>query len=329
MTELCSFGAVVIGRNEGDRLKRCLESVVPHARQTVYVDSGSTDGSIEFARSIGAEVVELDISIPFTAARARNAGFERLINRLPELDYVQFIDGDCQVDKTWFSHACAFLEKNPDVAVVCGRRRERFPDKSIYNQLCDIEWDTPVGEAKYCGGDAMIRTRAFQAVDGFRNDLIAGEEPEMCIRLRQNNWKIWRIDAEMTLHDAAMLKFSQWWKRAIRSGYAFAQGADIHGAAPEKHWLRESRSILFWGLVLPLLSILSIIIWKTFGLLLVLIYPLQIIRLALTGSRNLQTNWKYAFFLVLGKFPEGWGLMRFYKNKFLGNQATLIEYKTG
>ena len=160
------IGIVAIGRNEGERLRRCLSSVLGRAGKIVYVDSGSTDGSVAMARSMGVEVVELDMSQPFTAARARNAGFARVADCV----YVQFVDGDCEIVAGWIELAVQQLEENLNWAIVCGRRREQHLDASIYNRLCDIEWDTPVGEAHACGGDAMVRVAAFQQVGGYNPD---------------------------------------------------------------------------------------------------------------------------------------------------------------
>ena len=172
-------------------------------------------------------MVELDLSRPFTAARARNAGFARLEEIDADIRFVQFIDGDCELVDGWLAKAGRVLEERPEVAVVCGRRRERFPERSIYNRLADIEWNSPLGEVKYCGGDAMVRVEAFRQVGGFNPDLIAGEEPELCVRLRQNGGVILRIDAEMTLHDMAMTRFGQWWKRRPGcSGFAYRRGSD-------------------------------------------------------------------------------------------------------
>ena len=164
-------GAVAIGRNEGRRLEACLRSLASRVRQLVYVDSGSTDGSPERARALGAQVVELDMSIPFTAARARNAGWTALAS---DLEYVMFVDGDCEVVDGFIDEAARTLDARQDVAVVCGRRRERHPERSIYNLVCDIEWDTPVGEAEACGGDALMRLQAVRAVDGYDPELIHG-----------------------------------------------------------------------------------------------------------------------------------------------------------
>src|SRR5512139_2136631 len=186
-------GVVIIGRNEGERLVRCLRSLASEQNQLVYVDSGSTDDSVNTARSRGADVVALDMTVPFTAARARNEGFKRMRKLYPQAEYVQFLDGDCELSPAWLEKAASFLDLNLSVAAVCGRRRERWPERTVYNMLCDIEWDTPIGEAKACGGDVLMRVDAFEEVHGFRPDLIAGEEPELCVRLRASGWKIWRL----------------------------------------------------------------------------------------------------------------------------------------
>ncbi|WP_286918441.1 glycosyltransferase family 2 protein [Pseudomonas sp. UBA6753] len=320
-------GVVVIGRNEGQRLERCLRSLLKGTDKVMYVDSGSTDGSLHLARRLGVEVLALDLGTPFTAARARNEGFFALQRRLPSMQLVQFVDGDCEVDSGWLPAAQAFLDDHPDVAVVCGRRRERFPQRSVYNLLCDLEWDTPIGEAKACGGDALMRVDAFAAVGGFRPELIAGEEPELCVRLRAKGWKVWRLDAEMTLHDAAITRFSQWWRRSLRAGHAYAEGAYLHGQLPERHWLRESRRAWLWGLGIPAVTVLACLLLGGWSLLLLLVYPLQAVRLARRGGKSVRENWLQAVFLVLGKFPEMLGQLKFLRHRIAAGKSTLIEYK--
>ena len=325
--DIPGVGVVVIGRNEGERLRRCLGSVHGAVERIVYVDSGSRDGSVGLSRGLGVTVIELDLRTPFTAARARNAGFEKLLEERPKPDYVFFVDGDCEVIAGWLEKAYRFLHAHADVAIVCGRRREKYPERSVYNMLCDIEWDLPAGESPYCGGDALVRVQAFQQVSGFRPDLICGEEPELCVRLRKAGWRIWRLAEEMTLHDAAMYRFDQWWKRMLRGGYAFAQGAALHGAPPERHWIWESRRIWFWGLWMPIgiLALTSAIGW--FALLLLTAYPLNVIRLALRGKRSTRENWWRGGALVLGKFPEMLGQAKFMLNRYRRIPAQLIEYK--
>ncbi|WP_036251724.1 glycosyltransferase family 2 protein [Methylobacter sp. BBA5.1] len=322
-----NLGIVIIGRNEGERLLRCIKSATRETGIVVYVDSGSTDNSIELARQLGAEVVDLDLSVPFTAARARNAGFEFLNTQYPSLNYVQFIDGDCELVEGWVQRGLDFLNTSPQFAIVCGRRRERYPKASIYNQLCDLEWDTPVGETRFCGGDALMRVDALKAVSGFNGSLIAGEEPELCIRLRQAGWKIYRLDAEMTLHDAAMTRFNQWWRRTQRGGYAFAEGVFMHGGSQECHRVKESRSVWLWGCLIPVVAGSVAFFKGMMGWGVLLVYPLQVGRLALRSRCMPPNNWLQAFFLVLGKFPEFLGQLQFLWNRLIGSKGQLIEYK--
>jgi GT2 family glycosyltransferase len=278
-----NLGVVVIGRNEGSRLIACF-ACLPNV-PVAYVDSGSTDGSVAAARARQIEVVELDLSIPFTAARARNAGLDQLIRKHADLKYVQFVDGDCQLLPGWTTSALTFLESRPDVAAVCGRLRERYPDRSIYNWLCDQEWDRPAGEVRSCAGNAMMRVLALTDVGGYREDVIAAEEDELCVRLRAADWHIWRLADAMALHDAAMLHFRQWWRRAFRAGYAFAQGADLHGSTPDRHFVWESRRAWIWGILLPLLCIIAGIAFHPLGWSAFLIYPLQLLRLIATHCK--------------------------------------------
>ncbi len=305
--------AVVIGRNEGARLLVCLASLQGCVRRLVYVDSGSTDGSVAAARAMGAVVVALDVTQPFTAARARNAG----LAILDAPDFVQMVDGDCEVVAGWMDAALAAFAAHPAAVVVCGRRRERFPQASVYNRLADLEWDRPVGPALACGGDALMRFAAVQAVGGYRADLIAGEEPELCLRLRAAGGEVWRIAAEMTLHDAAMLRFGQWWRRTVRAGHAFAEGAALHGFA---HWGTEVRRAMIWGGILPFVVAVAGLM-HPLGWLLALIYPAQLLRLARRGGLV------WAWFSLIGKVAEARGVLGYWFDRARGRRRGLIEYK--
>ncbi len=316
-------GVVIIGRNEGARLVACLRSVPGGA---VYVDSGSTDESVKQARSHGAEVIELDMDIPFTAARARNAGFRRLRELTPDLVYAQFVDGDCELRDGWLKQGVNFLDTHDDVGVVFGRLREREPERSIYNWLSDQHWDRPAGDTLTFGGIAMIRVAALAAVGGYREDMIAGEEPELSVRLRRAGWRIVQLDCEMAWHDLAITRFGQWWRRAVRGGYASAQGAYLHGASPERHCVWESRRTWFWGAWLPLGCFAAGVAFGPWGWLTWLIYPLQLVRQTFRNRGTLDRRLVFAVFQLLSRFPETVGQIKFLIDRFLRRQARLIEY---
>jgi glycosyltransferase involved in cell wall biosynthesis len=306
------IGVIVIGRNEGERLRVCL-SAIPF---------GACDGSLDLAKRFGAHCVALDMSRPFTAARARNTGVRALAERLPEVEFVQFLDGDCELQPQWLGEGVAFLMQHPEVAVTCGRLRERDPQRSVFNRLCDWEWDAPPGDAKACGGNALMRLSAFQAAAGFREELIAGEEPELCVRLRRAGWRVHRLPAEMALHDAAMTRFTQWWRRTMRGGHAFAEGAWLHGMERERHWVRETLRAVFYGGVFPLSVLVLCAVVGPWALLLLLVYPVQVLRLA-----RQRGGYTRAFYMVLARFPEFVGVMKFVASRLGSGPTRLIEHR--
>ncbi|MDB4985444.1 MAG: hypothetical protein JWN04_622, partial [Myxococcaceae bacterium] len=247
-TDSARVGAVVIGRNEGERLQRCLRSLVGRAAPLVYVDSQSTDDSVAFARSLGVEVVELDLSVPFTAARARNEGFARLRELTREVPFVQFVDGDCEVVEGWIEAARDLLANDAGLVAVTGVRRERYPEQTIFNELCDVEWQLGAyGETDRFGGDVMIRAAALEQVGGYNPSVIAAEDDELAVRLHAAGGRILRIDRKMTVHDAAIERLSQWWQRAKRAGHGYAQVEHLHGAPPTYKFRAENKRVLTWG----------------------------------------------------------------------------------
>jgi len=327
-----NFGIVIIGRNEGERLRRCFASIPPSVprEMIVYVDSGSTDQSVNFAQSLDVFVVRLDMSIPFSAGRARNEGFNCLTRMHRELRFVQFIDGDCELCAGWFEVAEAYLAQHENCVVVAGRTIEKFPQKSIYNFLCDIEWKTTFGKVSSCGGIFMIRKEPFMGIGGFNQDVTAGEEPEMCYRLRKLGWEIHRLDDRMVLHDAAMTTFAQWWKRAMRGGYSYAQGYALHGKGHEKYCLKESLRIWGWGGMVPGAILILTMVFGAWCLLVLAVYPAQLVRVAFNANKRF-SHWRhslvYAGFNILGKWPELCGQIKFWSGKFFRKTPLLIEYK--
>lgn len=322
-----SVGIVIIGRNEGKRLQSCLQALAH--RTAVYVDSGSADGSVPFAKGMALDVLELDTSRPFTAARARNEGFARLQELDASVRYVQFVDGDCEIADGWLERAHSFLEKYDQCAVVCGRLQELHADASIYNRLCQMEWQKQPGEIAACGGIFMIHASSFAEIGGFDPNVIAAEDDELCLRLRRKGWKIVFVDEDMASHDAAMTRFGQWWKRAVRGGYAYAQGVALHGKS-DGHFVKDVRRILVWGLILPMTA--AALAWPTYGgsLLLFLAYPLLLIKIYRYGRSRGWTSSDarlYAFFTVLAKFPGLLGLLKFHWRRLTGGQQCIIEHK--
>ncbi|HEB55498.1 MAG TPA: glycosyltransferase family 2 protein [Gammaproteobacteria bacterium] len=323
---LQNVGCVIIGRNEGKRLQKAIDSIPEKLlSRSIYVDSGSTDGSLDLAIRKGLHVIQLDSNLPFTAARARNTGAFELIKLCPHVEYIQFFDGDCLLEPQWLEMAIGYLKDHKQVAIVCGQRKELHPGRSIYNWLCDIEWDTPVGKADFCGGDFCIRTNSFKEIGGFNQSLIAGEEPDLCFRIRMMGESIYRINHIMTWHDANIINLKQWYQRTKRAGYAYAEAVYRYIRHPQGYWRKELLSILSWGMIFPITIIMGSISNPLY-IALVLIYPLQIIRISLKARLN-KNRFIYGTFMMIAKFAQLHGVFRFFLVKFLKQRNRLIEYK--
>lgn len=327
------LSVVIIGRNEGARLIVCLKSVLamgykPGEIEVIYVDSGSTDGSADKAAALGARVIVVYPERP-SAALGRNAGW-----RASSAPFVLFLDGDTILDSRFVSKAIAEFA-NPKVAVVCGDRRELRPDASFYNRVLDLDWVAPLGEVEYCGGDALIRRSVLEEVEGYDASLIAGEEPDMCRRMRARGYIILHVDLPMTGHDLAITKFSQYWKRAFRTGHAYAEIADRSRNSSTPLWEREVKRTVRNGTMLLLIAFLgvaaSIVLHSIYPLLGALaVFFLLVLRTALKvgwKSKDPVTRFLYGVHSHLQQIPILFGLIGYWRDKQAGRKRRLIEYK--
>ena len=324
---------VIIGRNEGGRLTRCLQSV-GHARsveggaELIYVDSASTDDSAQTAANFGIQVIVLNGGLQ-TAARARNAGWERA-----SAPYILFLDGDTILNPHFIQSALNVLELDQSIAAVWGHRRELYPERSIYNRVLDLDWIYPAGNTEFCGGDVLMRRSVLVEVEGYDPGLPAGEEPELCRRLRARGYRIVHIDAPMTAHDLNMTRFSQYWRRAMRAGYAYAEVSNRFRESADPMWLRESRrnvrSGSFW--IASLVVSIILLAFRTPWIL-----PWFALLIALPG----RSAWKarsrapgqktllvlYGIHSQLQQVPILVGQLRYLRDRYSGKQRTQIQYK--
>lgn len=331
---LPEVAVVVIGRNEGPRLALCLRSLAGF--RTLYVDSGSSDGSPDRARAAGVEVIELDPAGGFSAARGRNAGIERLIAD-PAVAHIQVIDGDCILEPGWIAAGKAALDADPGLGAVFGRRREEDGGASIYAWMSDVEWSVPAGPADAFGGDVLFRVAALRETGFYRADMIAGEDPDFALRMRGKGWRLQALGVPMTLHDAGIGRFGQWWRRTVRAGHAFAELAMLHRVAPAHGYTRSRDRILFWAGALPLIAIAGLILaaladWRWLALPLAALAQTgaQMLRVAIRESRTHRPSRAIALamFLTIGKYAEMIGLLRYHRDRLRGRRPQLIEYKT-
>lgn len=315
------LGFVVIGRNEGQRLVACLDALLRagcDAAAIVYVDSGSSDGSVDVARARGIDALVL--TAPFTAAKGRNTGFLHLRSKHPALDAIQFIDGDCEYFPAYFDVAHRALMGDASLIAVTGVLHERAPEASVWNLLADVEWTGAFGDLDAFGGNVMIKRAALDQGGLYNEGLIAGEDPELAVRLKKaTGGRVVRIDEPMCLHDLAMTQARQWWKRNVRSGHAYAEVSRMHGDEPPFFWRKEVRSNWLWGVLpvaAPALAVPGylVLFWRIYGD-------------ARRRGLDAKTARIFALFTAIGKVPQALGQAKYEVNRRRGVRATIMEYK--
>lgn len=325
------LSVVVIGRNEGERLVRCLQSIqrCDHgglAFEVIYVDSASTDGSLQAARNSGAQAVLLQDAKP-NAAKARNLGW-----RLARGRYVLFLDGDTELEPGFVVQALPALDDH-SLCAVWGHRREVRPQQSIYTRVLDLDWMYPPGPSLYFGGDVLVRRVALEQVGGFDHTLNAGEEPEMCARLRKQGWHILHIDVPMTRHDLAISSLKAWARRSYRSGIAYAEVAWRMGRMGDPMWQHESRRDMVHGLlysVSPLLVALAVWLAPAAALALACAALLLLARTASRASWRTPDRglaWLYAMHVHLQKVPAVAGQLTWRWAHHQRRSLALVDYK--
>jgi glycosyltransferase involved in cell wall biosynthesis len=329
-----SLSVVIIGRNEGDRLVRCLESVramrgVEGDVEIIYADSASTDASVARARALGAKVITVEAAQP-TAATGRNEGW-----RAASAEFVLFLDGDTVLDPDFARIALNVIKGDATLAGVWGHRRELYPKRSIYNGVLDLDWIYRPGITEFCGGDVLMRRAALDSVQGYDVTLIAGEEPDMCRRMRAKGHRILHVDTPMTGHDLAMTHFRQYWRRAVRTGHAYAEVSKRYRDTPDPLWgearRQNIRRGIFWS-VSPLLAVVGSLVSRS-----PLPVALWLAGFALVVVRTAwKARWKskdagvlllYAVHSHLQQVPIMLGQLQFERNASRGRRRGLIEYK--
>jgi glycosyltransferase involved in cell wall biosynthesis len=324
---------VVIGRNEGERLRHCLQSIVEmkvlnFETETIYVDSGSTDESVTVAQSLGVKAISLVCERP-SAAAGRNAGW-----RAAQGQFVLFLDGDTLLHPDFVADSLSEFAED-DVAVVWGHRRELCPQNSIYNRVLDLDWIYRAGLTTFCGGDALFRRRILVQTSGFDETLIAGEEPELCRRIAALGSKILHVDRKMTAHDLAIRHWTQYWKRAVRAGHAYAEVAERFRNTDNPFWSdasarNQSGALVLIGIVL-FGWLACFFLWA--------VWPLMVTFLLLAGlmmRSAWRSRWKssslillllYGIHSHLQQIPIYWGQLRYRRNRRRGERSALLEYK--
>lgn len=247
---------VVIGFNESATLPACFRSIQEAeleglAVEIIYVDGGSTDTSIEIARSWKVDAC-LGGEKRRRAAENRNLGL-----RHARGEFVQFLDGDMQLEPGWIQAGLALLRQRPGTAVVWGYIREANPGP--YYRAMQLDWEFVEGPTRYCGGAALFRRGPLASLGGFPEDVAYGEEPYLCWRIRNElDKEVYHLHEPMVQHDLAYGGLRDYARRTVRCGETYAEIAARCLHTKERLWLREVVTSLGWASILVIAILAAI-----------------------------------------------------------------------
>jgi glycosyltransferase involved in cell wall biosynthesis len=198
---------IVIGRNEGWKLNKCLESIFEvitknHLKkyEVLYIDSKSTDKSVSFAENYN-EVKVIKLTSDFNAAIARNVGFKESNGNV-----LYFIDGDMEIKAD-------FLAKvySPDEGLrynfVTGNYINKYYDhqgnllhSSPYHNLQEPKKDIATG------GLFLIERKLWKLVNGMRNDFKRSQDIDFTLRLAKKHIFVTRLPDFAAIHHTISYK---------------------------------------------------------------------------------------------------------------------------
>jgi GT2 family glycosyltransferase len=213
-----SAPAVVIPSWNGrDWLPACLDAIAAQTlapSETIAVDNGSTDGSLELLAERGIRTIEL----------GRNTGFAFAVNRGIEAagaDLVALVNTDVVLEPDWLERMVAVLEAHPEAASAACKmvalddpgelwdagdflRRDGAAEQRGRGERDDGRYDEPSEAGAACAGAALYRRRPVLAVGAFDERFFAYlEDVDLGVRLRLAGWTCRYEPAAVARHAGA------------------------------------------------------------------------------------------------------------------------------
>jgi len=308
------ISVVIIGLNISEKVVNCIKSVkeskYPNL-EIIYVDGGSSDGSVEKVKKLGyVKVIESNHENQ-TGGRQRNIGW-----RSSKSDLIQFLDGDVLMDPNWINHA--FKKINDRFIAVCGYRKERYPNKNWYNLINDIDWEKNIGETHHFGAEVLIKKSVLDDVGGYDDELISGQNGDISFRIKEKGYHILRIDKIMSYHNIKKNNFRKYFWRNFRHGYGHIQVAIRHYKKNGRRLLNNYIKIVIKGILNPVLILLFIFFKNFYFLIFIFLINLNTMATFFLSKRkgfNNKQSLIYVAHQLFFIYPFTLGIFRFFIGK--------------
>jgi glycosyltransferase involved in cell wall biosynthesis len=181
--------------------------------ELIYVDNGSTDGSREFLQSLESKGLKTHVMEGGTIAGMRNWGA-----RQSRGTYLSFIDSDCSVPENYFEEAIDVLRSTGAAATGCEIHIPEQPHwlEAAWHDLHYFGRDRFVPYLN--SGNFFVSRSAFQAVGGFREDMVTGEDAEIGQRLVLAGHRIFASPRVKAIHLGNPKSIREFYRRNVWHG---------------------------------------------------------------------------------------------------------------
>jgi glycosyltransferase involved in cell wall biosynthesis len=282
---------IVIGKNEGWRLTKCLQSIYDTIEynglkksEIIYVDSKSSDDSIKRAKAF-TTVNIFEITGECNAAIARNIGANEAAG-----DILFFTDGDMEINKDFLSKV--IINSNLKYDYVTGHLddylydyNDRFLGKNhrTYGKHLPkkLKW------SRVCGGVFLIKKHLWDQMGGMRTKYKMNEDFDLSIRLKkEKNIAPARVPALIAKHHTVDSKNDRRMWNNLMQGYflykALLLRDHFFNKMARKRTLRANSTV-----ILLLALILSFFIFLKAAIILALCY---VVTYSLRATKHTKTT---------------------------------------
>lgn len=244
---------VIAVRNDAKRLRVLLSSLgaLIESPQVIVVDNDSRDDSAQVAREMGAVVT---VCPGLRVGALRNRGVS-----LAEGEVLAFADSDHEVPEDWIATGVRALTEDGEDVIAAGSHY-LAPQNGTWVQkvwaVHRLKGDAYEAVDWLGAGNLFVRRKDFDRVGGFREDLVAAEDVDLCHRLRQLGGRILCDKRIRSVHHGEP-----------KTLWAFFRKEYWRGSSGVKAWisqgfpLRDLPSLLWpvWHLVLGVGVLLTLI----------------------------------------------------------------------
>ncbi len=210
-----SVSIVIPAYNAQDTIIKCLHSIrfldyPPEKLEVIIIDNGSTDNTVQIVKKLGFNIVSFPNG-SIGAVRNFGASFARG-------EVIAHTDSDCVLPAQWLISAIRAMQTDKAIGAVGGGCLVPN-DATLLEKAWVTQQKDNLQEVKYLPACNFILLKAFfDSLSGFNEEITAGEDDDLSIKISETGRKIVSIKDCYILHLGYPKTYYKIFKRQIWHG---------------------------------------------------------------------------------------------------------------